>query len=84
MKTVYKYPVPMTSQAFELPLPVGFKFLRIGAQNNNMFVWLEVKKDTPQNVYKFCLYGTGQDIPDSAEYLSTFDSGPFVIHLYKL
>lgn len=83
-KTIYKYPIDMSGKTFSVMLPSPFKFLRTSLQNNQPFMWLEVDKDAVKSESKFCLWGTGQDIPDSAAYLGTFDYGPLVLHLYKL
>lgn len=84
MKTVFKYPVPKVLQKFQLALPVGFKFLRIGFQNEELFIWAEVRKDVATAICSFAAYGTGHDIPDGAAYIATYDLGPYVIHLYQL
>lgn len=84
MKTVFKYPIPATSKSFSEVLPRGFKFLRMLTQNGTMCMWLEVDKDAIKDQINFELFGTGQDIPVHAKYLSTYDVGPFVLHLYQL
>lgn len=86
MKTIYKYPIVLESQdhTFGQVVPVGFKFLRAQLQNGQPFMWLEVDKDAQKSESKFGIWGTGQDIPNSASYLGTFDYGPLVFHLYRL
>jgi hypothetical protein len=83
MKTVYKYPIPITSEKFSLQLPFGFKVLRIGFQNEKLFMWVEVNKDNHPVETRFLIFGTGQDIPSGANYLSTYEIGPLVFHIYS-
>lgn len=84
MKTVYKYPVPRAAKTFSIILPVNFRFLRVHFQEDNIFLWAEVVKDTQTKQFDFQVFGTGQDIPDSAKYLTTYDDGPFVFHLFQV
>lgn len=81
-RKVFKYPLPRNRQKFEIALP-PFKFLRVGFQNENLFMWCEVEPERGVSTSKFSLYGTGQDISDNAVYLATYDDGPFVFHLYQ-
>lgn len=83
-KTVNKHPIPISNHKFSLMLQTGFKFLRAGVQNENAFMWLEVFPDMPKQQIDFATYGTGQEIPDQAQYLGTYWIGPFVFHLYRL
>ncbi len=84
MKTIYKYPVDMSGHMFSILLPKDFKFLRISLQNDKPFIWCEIEKDADKVKTDFRLFGTGQDIPGSANYLGTYDYGPLVLHLYRL
>lgn len=83
MKTVYKYPLPLKSAKFPMLLPQGFKFLKAGIQNEAAFMWAEVVDGDSKKEFNFGLYGTGQEIPISAKYLTTYELGPFVLHLYQ-
>ena len=84
MKRVYKYPVNRNAKKFSLILPMNFKFLRVQLQNETAFFWAEVILDGLTVEYKFELFGTGQDIPDTAKHLGTYDDGPFVFHLFQM
>lgn len=74
----------MHRQKFSLILPEGFRITKTGFQNESLFLWAEVNRDAAKREYNFAVYGTGQDIPDQAEYISTYEIGPFVFHLYLL
>lgn len=84
MKRVYKYPVPMRSTKFSIPLPRSFKFLRIGFQADILQMWAEVSPEEPKLPIDFQVFGTGQDMPDGLKYLATYDNGPFVLHLFQV
>jgi hypothetical protein len=83
MRTIYKYPVQRNEQFFSMMVPKDFKFLRIAWQNERLFLWAEITKDSDPVEQKFALFGTGQDIKPGLTYLATYDDGPFVFHLYR-
>ena len=83
-KTVYKYPLPLRDSKFSLVLPENFKFLCVMFQNELPFMWAEVAEEVSKTEFQFQLFGTGQEIPESATYLTTYSIGPFVLHLYRL
>lgn len=84
MRKVFKYPVPLRSAKFTLQLPRTFKFIRVGYQADQLFMWLEVVEDSPKIKIDFQVFGTGHDIPDGPVHLTTYDNGPFVLHLYQV
>lgn len=84
MKTIYKYPVSLTTSKFSIPLPADYKFLRVAFQGEDLFMWVELSPDMGKSEVKFAIYVTGEKIPPSASYLQTFDHGPYVLHLYRL
>lgn len=84
-RRVYKYPVPyQQTKGFSLMLPLGAKFLRTNFQQANLMAWFEVDIDAPVFEKKFFFYGTGHDVLPDHQYVTTFDSGPFVIHMFEL
>lgn len=84
MNTVYKYPIPRGAARFELLLPEGFKFLRVGFQGERLFLWAEVNTDNTPTTVRLGLFGTGHEVPTESRHLATYDEGPFVFHLYQL
>jgi len=85
MKRVFKYPIPSAHKGkFTVPLPEGFKFLRVSFQEIQLQMWCEVPDGAKTVTVDFQTYGTGQDIAPGAKYLTTYDMGPFVFHLYQL
>lgn len=84
MKTIYKYKIDTDSPKFSIDMPIGWKFIRAQLQNGNPFLWAEVKDGVAKKEVHFQLFGTGHEISDDATYLTTYDQGPFVLHLYQL
>ncbi len=83
MMRVYKYPIP-NALTFRHQIPQGAKFLRVAFQNDVYQMWYLINDGAVPVDKKFRLYGTGQDIEPGAEYLFTYDSGPFVLHLFEV
>lgn len=84
MRVIYKYPVDLSGHSFSHMLPKDFKFLRVALQNEKPFIWIELNTDHDKVKTDFRLFGTGQDIPASGQYLGTYDYGPLVLHLYRV
>jgi hypothetical protein len=100
MKMVLKYPIALDSQASGLPvgvvIPVKMHLaahpVHAAMQFDTLCVWAQVPK---KNVVvaddgdvlvtrKFCIYGTGWDIPSPSYYIGTVQRGEFVWHLYEV
>ena len=87
-KAVYKFPIPMKGSCFSLMLPKGWKFLSVIVNDNPCGVrphlWAECVDGMAKEQVDFALFGTGQEIPMTATYLTSYVVGPFNYHLYKL
>jgi hypothetical protein len=83
MKTIYKY--PLTSQDCTLTLPAGAEILTVKLQNDKPTLWALV--DTEEDL-KFsrhiCIVGTGWQVEDNMEYITTYLDGHFVWHVFEL
>jgi len=82
-KMINKYPFSMKAPKFTLLLPKDFKFLSVAFQGDTPNIWIETVEATVREEFNFQLFGTGQEIPLTAIWLTTFSFGPFVFHLYK-
>lgn len=82
-KRCYKYPVNYKATKFSLMLPVGAQFLRVNWQGPDLFAWFLVSPDAMAIQRNFFLYGTGHDIPSGQKWVTTFDNGPFVMHMFE-
>lgn len=79
MRTVYKYPIMKN-----LVIPSNYKTLRVGNQNGESFLWAEVDTEGPRSNINLVILGTGQEIPDHANYIGGYSDGPFEWHVYEL
>lgn len=84
IKSVYKWPFSLRETKFSLHLPIGWKLLRVAMQNDRPCIWAEVFDGAERKDFSFEVFGTGQEIPETATWLATYDVGPFVFHLYQL
>lgn len=84
-KTVHKFPFSIKQPKFNCVLPVGFKFLDVTVLDEERpHFWIECAEGVERKQFNFQLFGTGQEIPMSATYMTTFTIGPFAFHLYLL
>lgn len=82
MKRIHKYPLPLNSVSFSVSLPLDWELLRVGFQNEQLFMWVLCDPSNQMRNFNFRLFGTGQDILGDVKYLSTYDIGPLVLHLF--
>ena len=84
MKTIYKYPLPKRTY-FTLSLPQGAEILTVQMQGDEPYLWAVVETDAPLQYRYFRMVGTGHPFSDEhARYISTFQTGPFVFHIFEL
>lgn len=85
MKTIYNFPFSIKSPKFSILLQKEWKFLDVVVLDEEKpKLYAEVRDGMAKEQVNFQLFGTGQDIPLSATYLTTFSVGPFVFHLYRI
>lgn len=78
MKRIFKYPVRN-----EFTLPRGAKILHVALQNDGPKVWAEVDDDE-QRTESYGVVGTGATLNPLDTHCGTWQSGPFVWHLYRM
>lgn len=83
MKRMYKYPVPQASDKFSLSLPQGAEPKIVQWQGDKLYMWALVDPDAAPATRRFRTFGTGHDIADDLKYVTTYFSGPFVMHLFE-
>lgn len=83
MKQIIKYVLPV-NDGIVLFLPVKFKPVFFGNQNNKPTLWIEVGDEVPSIKVMFSTRMTGQFMPDYLIYIGTalFDNDSFVLHCY--
>jgi hypothetical protein len=86
--TIWKWPLlgnpEIATDHPTIDMPYGANVLCIQTQNGVPCVWAEVDSTEPTEIRRFVIVGTGQPIPDDADrYVGTWQSGPFVFHLFE-
>jgi hypothetical protein len=91
VKTIWKYPVPLPSLAHgaggaSLEVPAFAYLLHVGRDaNEQACMWWQVDTDSPTNTpRRFDWIGTGNPVPENADYRGTVPDAPFVWHLYEV
>ncbi len=79
-KQIWKYPMGICSTH---EMPHGAEFLSVETQGDTAVAWFLVIPTEDKEPRKFKIYGTGHDIPLREKYLGTFQSPPFVWHLFE-
>ena len=83
MKTIYKY--QLTSQVCTLTLPTGAEILTVKLQNEKPTLWAVVNPNTSEVEERhICIIGTGWQVEDNMEYITTYLDGYFVWHVFEL
>jgi hypothetical protein len=87
-KTIWKY--PLVGGTTELKIPHEGAVLAVQTQDETPWMWVLVDPDAPLGTRRFRVFGTGQpiDLADEDEYLGwayigTFQSPPFVWHVFE-
>jgi hypothetical protein len=87
MRTVWKYQLGFGSEltdGIEIDIPHGARILMTGVQGGSLTLWAEVNSDSPTERRRFCLVGTGFEVPPSAVYLGTvYPNSAYVFHVYE-
>jgi len=81
MKTIWKFPIPFP--AGTLSMPAKARIVSVQMQGEIPTLWAEVNTDAPIEKREFVIYGTGHH-QDGGHYVGTFQSPPFVWHLYEI
>ena len=78
MKTIYKYPAYLN-----VAMPIGARIIRVGQQEGSAYIWAIVDPNADTEPRNFFVAGTGAGLPDSSEYIGTFEEGVFVWHVFE-
>lgn len=82
MRTVHKFPVPITD-SFTLDIPKSHKVVHLGLQDGEPFMWIEVDTDTDARGFVFHVEGTGHRVAPHTDYVGSLIMPPFVWHVYE-
>lgn len=64
-------------------MPEGAEILAVQAQRGEGCIWALVNPLAPTQRRSFHIYGTGFDIDPSHKYVGTYQSGPYVWHVFE-
>ncbi len=68
----------------ETKMPAGARIVRVALQGGLPFVWAIVDPKAKPEPRRLLIRGTGHEVgEDGAEYIGTYDDGPFVWHLFE-
>jgi len=97
MRTIWKFPLKFTGEngyACTVQMPraavvrhFAFEFrgpLDPGPRKGVPTIWAEVDSEQPAEPAQFQIFGTGHEIPNGATHVATFDSEPFVWHVFDM
>lgn len=82
MKTIHKYPFKVEDITLDIGIPDDAVALTVQMQSGRPCLWVELDTDKPKKGNRFMVFGTGQGIPDHAQYVATWQEPPDVWHLY--
>ena len=81
MITIHKYAIDWYKATIRVQ---GFrKVLTVQPQNERAKLWCEADtEDLSETVIETRIIGTGDEVPAQFEYVTTYQDGPFVWHVY--
>ena len=91
MKVIYKYelhPSDVGTGVFPVVMPHDAKYLHVGAQGNQMFIWVEVDTESSTLEHTFEVFGTGhkmyEDMGVERKHIGSLmmSDGALVFHVY--
>ena len=82
---IWKYGLPLFLSVIEVDMPEGAVVRHVGDQFESLFIWVECDPDRALVTRRFVVIGTGQRVPDGAEYCGTAMAaeGSLVWHVYE-
>ena len=81
MRKIWKFPAPFPNG--NIVMPKGAKVLTLQMQDGVPTLWAEVDPDAPDEIHHLVTYGTGHPVdPGAGSYIGTYQSPPFVWHVY--
>ena len=83
MKVIHKHYISIREDV-TLSLPMGYKILKVDAQNSDVVMWVLADIDNEKIDVSFSVFGTGWVIPETVgEYIGTALCGALVWHVFK-
>lgn len=86
-RAIWKFPFQV-DDIIRIDMPYGAVVRAVQQQGDQSCIWAEVVPEKEPEPRYFRVFGTGHDMPRekdySYEYVGTWQSGPFVWHLYEV
>ena len=82
MKAIWKFPFTINDYV-RIPMPAGAHVLCVGIQDKVPCIWalVEIEAEIANRIFR--IYGTGHECnEDRHNYIGTFQTGPFVWHMF--
>ena len=84
MRSIWKFELGPRGKILDMPMAA--KILKVGQQQSRIFVWAEVDKDAPEEIYQFFVFPTGVELPEDLGELryqdTVFLDNGLVFHVY--
>lgn len=80
MHTIWKFPLTVGAQVIEMPDDATL--LTAQMQYRTPMLWAKVNPNLLTRRRRIVVVGTGHAAPDDARYISTFQDGSFVWHVF--
>lgn len=84
MRIIYKYQPAGWLQEFEVEIPRFGFIVKADQQYGIPTIWAQVDTQQPLIKRRFCICGTGVELPPNALYVDTWFEQALVWHLYEL
>jgi hypothetical protein len=78
--TIWKFEINLFQTIIELP--AGYKIIDVQEQNGNICLWAIVDPNNELSKVETRAIGTGMNVPEGYNYLSTVQQGVFVWHIF--
>jgi hypothetical protein len=80
---VYKYPFEVDDRV-RIEFPIGYKILLVEHQQRaGDCIWALVDPKAERKTELFIITGTGQPVPEHVNHIASWQSGPFVWHMWR-
>jgi len=85
VKTVWKYRLPEPGHSSYIPMPPGATIVHVALQGAWVYMWaIADPTKIADQVRRFAVVPTGQEVPESATYLGTVHDQGFVWHAFEI
>lgn len=86
MRSIHKFQFQHLSQPLQVQCSRHAQVVLVDVQSGVPSVWIDDERDEglATSRWDLMVFGTGHEIPKGAEHKGSFQSGPYVWHVYRL